>query len=73
MPDEDDRTPDEGPIKNAQDGGRYGKAAHDEPHLAPEVAPVGVEDADLADPPLSFGGALPENRGVKEPEREDEE
>jgi len=49
---------------NATTGGRYGEAAQKR-HMEPEVAPVGMEDAE-ARVPEGFAGALPENEGVEE-------
>ena len=45
---------------NVKPGGRYGTAPDDAKHVEPEVAPVGVESAEV-NVPDAIPGALPEN------------
>ena len=51
---------------NVTSGGRYGDA-EDKMHMEPEVAPLGIEDADVQLPP-AIPGALPENAEDREGE-----
>lgn len=47
---------------NVTSGGRFGEAPDDKHHIEPEVAPLGIDSAEVH-PPEAIPGALPENAG----------